>query len=100
MLSQDPFEKHCLQQAEKAGKGGGLATSSYGCIGMCGISWGKLRLRWAIKIHLVILPAEEFTESSANYYQVWMSQISFEWDVENIHPTMIRPLWNVVKNTE
>lgn len=78
MLSQDLFQKHRLQQAEKVGKGGGLVTSSYDCTGMCGISWEKLCLHWAIKIHLVFLSAEEFTEFSASYYQVWMSQISFE----------------------
>lgn len=100
MLSQEPFEKHSLQQAGKVGKGGGLVTSSRCCTGMCGISWGKLSFHWAIKIHLVILPAEEFTEFSASYYQVRMSQISFEWGVGNIHPIMIRPLWNVVKSTE
>lgn len=96
---QDLFKKHYLQEAEKVGKGRGLVTSSQDYTGMCGISWGKLCLHQAIKIHLVILPAEKSTEFSASYYQVWMPQISFEWDVGNIHPR-IHPLWNEVKNTE
>lgn len=62
------------------------------CVGFLG---DKLSLYWAIKIHLDTRPAKEFSESSASHYQVWMFQISFEWDVENILPTMICPLWNM-----
>lgn len=74
-------------------------TSSQDYSGMCGISWGKLYLHRAMKIHLVIVPAAKSAEFSASYYQVWMPQISFEWDVGTIHP-IIHPLWNEVKNAE
>lgn len=70
MLSLYPLKSIFCSKLKRVGKGGGLATSSRGCIGMCGTSWGKLSLRWAIKMQLAILPAEEFTEFGANYYQV------------------------------